>query len=106
MTVNSKPTALKRRLRAGLMAASLAAVVGGATMAPALADDYWHRDHDRFAREHWREHERWEHRRFAYAAPGYYHPYVYQPYVAPGYAYAPAYPVAPSFNVVVPLHIR
>lgn len=98
-------TPLWRRLRAGLLAVSAAAVMGGAAMAPALADDDGWR-HERFEREHWREHERWEHRHYAYVAPGYYR-HDYYGYVAPGYAYAPA-PVyaAPAFNLVVPLHIR
>jgi hypothetical protein len=81
--------ALRRTLRTGLLAAGLAAVIGG-TVAPAFADaDDWHRGRE--AREHeWREHERWEHR---YVAPSYGYGYDYTyAYPTPyyGYSYAPA----------------
>ena len=95
-----KPTTNFRRiLRNATLGLGLAAVVGGASMAPALVSDYGHYDR-RDVREHvyrehvYREHVYREHERFApryaYAAPV----YRYAPaYVAP----APAY-VAPSLN--------
>jgi hypothetical protein len=108
-------------LRRSLTALALVAVVGGATAAPALADDDWHhgwRGHDEGNRgwhghdewrehawrEHmWREREReraWrEHEWRLRHQPGY-----YGYYQAPGYVYAPP-PVAyapPSLNVVIP----
>ena len=90
-TETKSVTSWRRRLRAGLLAVSVTAAMGGAAMAPALADEGWR--HERFEREHWREHERWEHRHYAYVAPRYYG------YPAPVYA-------APTLNLVVPLHIR
>src|SRR5579859_8166484 len=89
-----KPTNVRRILRNATLGLGLAAVVGGASMAPALASDYRHYDR-RDVREHvYREHFYREHERFApryaYAAPV----YRYAPaYVAP----APAY-LAPSLN--------
>jgi hypothetical protein len=87
-----KPTTNFRRiLRNATLGLGLAAVVGGASLAPAMAADHGHRDayshHDRRdVREHaYREHERFE-PRYAYAAPSYRY-----------YAPAPAY-VAPSLN--------
>ena len=85
-----KPTTNVRRiLRNATLGWGLAAVIGGAAMAPALASDYGHYDRrdvrEHFYREHfYREHERFA-PRYAYAAP------VYR------YAPAPAY-VAPSLN--------
>ena len=92
-------TNFRRFLRNATLGLGLAAVIGGASLAPAMAADYRHDDR-RDAREHvyrehaerehayrehaYREHERWE-PRYAYAAP------VYR------YAPAPAY-VAPSLN--------
>lgn len=83
---------LGRVLRTGLMAAALAAVVGGAATAPAFADEWRHERGDRHG---WREHERFEHRHvyaprydYGYVAPGYgYYGYRYVPapvYAAPG----------------------
>lgn len=95
-----KPTTNFRRfLRNATLGLGLAAVIGGASLAPAMASDYRHddrrdvREHvsrEHVSREHaWREHERFA-PRYAYAAPT----YRYAPaYVAP----APAY-VAPSLN--------
>ena len=81
-------TRFRRTLRTGLLAAGLAAVIGGG-VAPAFADD-GHRGHE--AREHaWRGHERWEHR----YAPRYGYGYTYAyptPYYGYSYAPAPAYP--------------
>ncbi len=80
---------LCRILRNATLGLGLAAVIGGASLAPAMAADYWHGDR-RDAREHvyreraCREHEHWE-PRYAYAPPVY------------NYTPAPAY-VAPSFN--------
>lgn len=85
-----KPTTNFRRfLRNATLGLGLAAVIGGASLAPAMASDYWHHDR-RDVREHvyrehfYRDHERFE-PRYAYAAP------VYR------YAPAPAY-VSPWFN--------
>ena len=87
-------TNFRRFLRNATLGLGLAAVIGGASLAPAMASDYRHDDR-RDVREHvyrehaWREHERFA-PRYAYAAPV----YRYAPaYVAP----APAY-VAPSLN--------
>ena len=95
---------LRPRWRTGLLAVALAAVVGGATLAPAFADadDWHHGDRDRHAHE-WRggdHRDRDWHadRRTIYVAPGY-NGYAYAP--APGYGYsyapAPAYP-APGLS--------
>jgi hypothetical protein len=80
----------RRILRNATLGLGLAAIIGGASLAPAMAADYWHGDR-RDAREHvYREHayrhhdERWA-PRYAYAPP------VYR------YAPAPAY-VSPWFN--------
>jgi len=91
-----KPSTTKSRrfLRNATLGLGLAAVIGGASLAPAMAADYRHDDR-RDAREHvyrehvyrehaYREHERWE-PRYAYAAP------VYR------YTPAPTY-VSPWFN--------
>ncbi|HKW52058.1 MAG TPA: hypothetical protein VJO12_00080 [Stellaceae bacterium] len=102
-----KPTTdFRRMLRNATLGLGLAAVVGGAALAPAMAADYGHRDayshYDRrdvrepAYREHayrepayrepaYREHERFE-PRYAYAVPSYRY-----------YAPAPAY-VVPSLN--------
>ena len=89
-----KPTTNFRRfLRNATLGLGVAAVIGGASLAPALASEYRHDDR-RDVREHvyrehaWRAHERFA-PRYAYAAPVYRAP----AYVAP----APAY-VAPSLN--------
>ena len=92
-------TNFRRFLRNATLGLGLAAVIGGASLAPAMAEDYRHDDR-RDAREHvyrehaerehayrehaYREHERWE-PRYAYAAPVYH------------YAPAPA-DVSPWFN--------
>jgi len=90
-----KPTTNFRRiLRNATLGLGLAAVIGGAALAPAMASDYRHDDR-RDVREHvyrehadrdhaWRDHERFA-PRYAYAAPTY------------RYTPAPAY-VAPSLN--------
>ena len=83
-------TKFRRFLRNATLGLGLAAVIGGASLAPAMAADYWRGDR-RDVREHvyrehaWREHERFA-PRYAYAAP------TYRYYVP-----APAY-VAPSLN--------
>jgi hypothetical protein len=98
-------TNFRRFLRNATLGLGLAAVIGGASLAPAMAADYRHddrrdarehvsrerdyRDHD--YREHdyrdhdYRDHDYRDHDRYAYAAP------VYR------YAPAPAY-VSPWFN--------
>jgi hypothetical protein len=84
-----------RLFRSGLLALALAAVLGGAAAAPALADD-WHHGRD-FRAHEWRGPVRHDH--------DYYRPYAYAP---PAYRYAPppaAYG-APGVNLVVPLDIR
>ncbi len=93
-------TKFRRILRNATLGLGLAAVVGGVSAAPALADDYWHHDR-RDVHEHaWQRPARREHpreERYAYAAPSY------------GYRYAPpapAYVAPPSFNLVVPFTIR
>jgi hypothetical protein len=87
-------TNFRRFLRNATLGLGLAAVIGGASLAPAMADDYWHGDR-RDAREHVyrdhdrdrdRDHDRWA-PRYAYAPPVY--NYTYTP--------APAY-VSPWFN--------
>lgn len=84
------PTPTRHRLRNGLLGLALAAVIGGAATAPALAADWRHDRRD--VREHvWRDHDRDHHRPYAYVAP-----------VAPSYGYryyapAPVYP-APSLS--------
>lgn len=87
-------TNFRRFLRNATLGLGLAAVIGGASLAPAMAADYRHDDR-RDAREHvyrehfYRDHAYREHERFA---PRY-------AYAAPVYRYtpAPAY-VAPSLN--------
>ncbi len=95
-------------MRNAMLALGLAAIIGGATAAPALADEYWHhqrrdtreqawRDHERWDRDDWRYADRDREQRYAYTAPSY------------GYSYAPpapAYVAPPSFNLVFPFTIR
>ncbi|MDB5408949.1 MAG: hypothetical protein JWL84_3861 [Rhodospirillales bacterium] len=99
----------RRGLRTLLAVAGLAAVIGGASVAPALADD-WHRGGDdrhrggddwrwqqQERREHaWRAHEwRERHERdYRVAAPGYYYP--------PPVVYAPQ----PALRLVFPFDFR
>lgn len=102
-----KTKTLTRTLRTGLIAASLAAVVGGAAIAPAFADsDDWHRDRDRHAQE-WRDHDGWrdrddwrgrdrDDRAAVYVAPGYYTAPAYG--YGYGYAYVPAPTLSFGFN--------
>jgi hypothetical protein len=86
------PTTLRRTLRAGLLAAATAAILGGAAMAPAMADD-WHRGApDRYAHD-WRGHDRFDHRPAVYG-----YGYAYPPGYGYGYAPAPVYP-APALNL-------
>ena len=105
-------TMFRRIVRNATLGLGFAAIVGGAAMAPALADDYGHQDrreayshqdrravysHEdrRDAREYeWRQHERWE-PRYAYATPRYGYGYSYAP--------APAYVAPPSLNFVFPI---
>jgi hypothetical protein len=85
------PTTLRRTLRAGFLAAAVTAVLGGAAMAPAMADDWHHGDRDRYAhdgRDH--GHDRFDHRPAVYGY-GYAYPPGY------GYGYAPA--PAPALNL-------
>jgi hypothetical protein len=107
-------TNFRRIVRNATLGLGLAAVVGGASMAPALAADYGHQDRRdtyshqdrRYAYSHedrrdvrqpeWRAHERWE-PRYAYAAPSYGYGYRYR------YAPAPAYVAPPSLNFVFPI---
>ena len=88
------PTTLRRTLRAGLLAAGVTAILGGAAMAPAMADD-WHRGApDRYAHD-WRGPDRFDHRPAVYG-----YAYAYPPGYGYGYALAPAYP-APALNLGV-----
>jgi hypothetical protein len=105
-----------RLLRSATLALVLAAIAAGVAPRPALADDGWHRGHERHEwREHawrghaWREHEWRLHHAYPYGPYAYGPPaYVYAP--APAYGYAPppvvyAPPVA-SLNFVFPLGHR
>jgi hypothetical protein len=85
------PTTLRRTLRAGLLAAAVTAVLGGAAMAPAMADDWHHGDRDRSAHD-WRDHD---HDRFDHRPAVYGYGYAYPP--GYGYGYAPA--PAPALNL-------
>lgn len=88
-------TNFRRFLRNATLGLGLAAVIGGASLAPAMAADYRHDDR-RDAREHvyrehadrdhfYRDHDYRDHDRYAYAAP------VYRTAPAPAY-------VSPWFN--------
>jgi hypothetical protein len=93
----------RRGLRTLLAVAGLAAVIGGASVAPALADD-WRRGGDDWR---WQQHERREHawrahewrerheRDYRGAAPRYYYP-------PPPVVYAPP----PALRLVVPFDFR
>lgn len=89
----------RRSVKTLLMGLAVAAVIGGASAGPALADE-WHGGHDRFEhqtqwRDHydrrdygWRGHEGYE-RGYSYGAPAYrYAPRSYY-YAPPAYYYAP-----------------
>jgi hypothetical protein len=107
-----RPPNLRHLLRGAALALVLAAMAGGVATRPALADDGWHRGHERheWRERAWREHEWRVHRGYAYRPPA----YVYTPYgpaYAPAYAYAPppvvyAPPPAASLNFVFPLGHR
>jgi hypothetical protein len=86
------PTTLRRTLRAGLLAAAVTAILGGAAIAPAMADDWHHGDRDRDAHD-WHDHDRFDHRPAVYG-----YGYAYPPGYGYGYAPAPAYP-APALNL-------
>jgi hypothetical protein len=88
---------LRRNWRAGLLAAAVTAVSGGASITPALADadDWHHGDRDRHEQV-WHDRD-WRAPGYAYyAVPG----YPYYPAPGAGYSYAPA-PVyaAPSLSL-------
>ncbi len=111
--MKSSSTNFRRILRNATLGLGLAAAVGGASMAPALAADYWqpgrrdvyshqdrrdaysHQDRRDVRQPVWRAHERWE-PRYAYAAPRYGYGYRYAPP-------APAYVAPPSLNFVFPI---
>ena len=88
--------------RRAALALVLAAAVGGASLSPALADD-WH--HDQRHEQHWRGHDRRDHDRRVH------HPVHYAP-PAPAYVYAPPVVYAPpppppvGINIVIPLQFR
>jgi hypothetical protein len=102
-------------LRGAALALVLAATMSGVATRPALADDGWHRGHERheWRERAWREHEWRLHHGYAYRAPA----YVYAPY-GPAYAYVPppvvyapppvvyAPPPTASLNFVFPLGHR
>jgi hypothetical protein len=91
----------RRSLRTLLTAFGLAAVIGGASVAPALAHDWDHgRDGWRWERERrehaWRAHEwRERHERYYRAVPGAY-------YAPPPVVYAPP----PTLRLVVPFNFH
>jgi Ni/Co efflux regulator RcnB len=91
-----KTPTLTRTLRTGLIAAALAAAVGGTAIAPAFADgDDWHHDRDRHEQD-WRDHDGRrdrDDRAAVYVAPGYYAAPAY------GYGYGYAYVPAPSLSL-------
>jgi hypothetical protein len=101
-TMMSSTSKYRRSLRTFLTVAGLAAVIGGASVAPALADD-WHggRDTRHWQQERrghaWRAHE-WRERHYR-PAPAYYPGYYYAP---PPVVYAPP----PSLRLVVPFGFR
>ena len=84
------PITLRHTLRAGLIAAATAAVLGGGAIAPAFADG-WHRDTGRYDHA-WRGHD-WRDRGRVYT-----YGYAYPPGYGYSYAPAPMYP-APSLNL-------
>src|SRR6185437_3304859 len=89
--MNTRIPLLRRTLRTGLLAAGMAAVIGTAALAPAMADeDDWHHGdgdrHEQVWRDHDHDRDRDRDRAYAYAAPG----YAYSPAPAYGYSYAPA----------------
>lgn len=106
-------TTLPRRLVRGLgLAGILAAAIGVLSAAPALADEGWHRGHDR---DGWRgPHNAY----YAHPRHGYYYgppPRVYYApppriYYAPPppvyYVPPPVYYGVPGISVVIPLHIH
>lgn len=94
----------RRSLRTFLTVAGLAAVIGGASVAPALADD-WHRDRDarhwqQERREHARQAHEWRERHYR-PAPSYYPGYYYYP-PPPPVVYAPP----PSLRLVFPFNFH
>jgi hypothetical protein len=92
-----KTPTLTRTLRTGLFAAAIAALVGGAAIAPAFADGGdWHRGGDRHEQS-WHDHDGWRGDHAAvYVAPGTYAAPAYG-YGVYGYAYVPA----PALNLGV-----
>ncbi|HWI27557.1 MAG TPA: hypothetical protein VN668_11350 [Stellaceae bacterium] len=105
--MNTRIPLLRRTLRTGLLAAGMAAVIGTAALAPAMADeDDWHHGdgdrHEQVWRDHDHDRDRDRDRAYAYAAPG----YAYSPAPAYGYSYAPApsygYSYAPAPTYAAP----
>lgn len=106
--MNTRIPLLRRTLRTGLLAAGMAAVIGTAALAPAMADeDDWHRGdrdrHEQIWRDHDHDRDRDRDRDRAYVpgyayypAPGYGYSYGYG--YGYGYAPAPAYP-APGLSL-------
>src|SRR5271155_2430817 len=86
---STQQTKISRRLRVGIFALTLAAILGGVAAAPARADDdNWRYQRQGWHDHEWREHEWREHHRrgYFYAQPSYY--YATPPvYVAPPPAY-------------------
>jgi hypothetical protein len=110
--IDSTKTAKPRRLIRGLGLAGIAAIALGVLSAgPALADEGWHRGHDR-DRDDWRGPHRAHYghpRGYYYAPPPVY--YVPRPrvYYAPPpvyYAPPPVYYDPPGISLVIPLHIH
>lgn len=94
------PTTLRQTLRAGLLAAATAAILGGAAIAPALADDHdWHRGNTGHSEQAWRDHD---HDHDRHGPPVYAYGYAYPPGYGYRYAPAPAYAVPPlNFGVTI-----
>ncbi len=95
----------RRTLRTLVTVLGLAAAIGGAGVAPALADD-WHRDRDRDTWR-WEQQERQEHAWRAHEWRERHERYYREP--APSYYYAPppvVYAPPPSLRLVFPFDIR
>ena|SRR5690242_16921943 len=97
-----KTISFSRFGRKSLLALALAAVVGGAVAAPAMADERWdrgnqasHQRYEDWRHREWRRHEVRDYRYHDYR----YHDGRYYAYAAPTYR-------TPSLNLVFPFDIR
>ena len=94
----------RRAMRTLLTVLGLAAVIGGASVAPALADDWRHRDRDDWR---WEQHERREHAWQAHEWRERHERYYREP--APSYYSAPppvVYAPPPALRLVFPFDFR